>query len=70
MVCATSKDSDQPGHRLEYSTSVKLLTEHHLEILNMFGRVFLGRLSTKQRIMCLAQGYNAVLPVRQEPATP
>ena len=34
VVCATSKGSDQPAHTrlcklLEYSTSVKLLTEYH-----------------------------------------
>ena len=30
----------------------------------MSGQVFLGLTSTKQRIMCLAQGHNAVPPVR------
>ena len=35
----------------------------------MSGLVFLGLTSTKQRIKCLAQGYNAVAPVRLEPAT-
>ena len=45
MVCATSKASDQPVHtrglitafasRFEYSMSVKLLTEHHLEFLSL-----------------------------------
>ena len=40
MVCATSKGSDQPAHthnliRIEYSLSVKLLTEHHLEFLSI-----------------------------------
>ena len=35
----------------------------------MSGRFFLGRTSTKQGIMCLAQGHNAVTPVRLEPAT-
>ena len=34
------------------------------------GRIFLGWTSTKQGIMCLAQGHNAVHPVRLEPATP
>ena len=38
--------------------------------LDMLGRVFLGRASTKQGLMCLAQGHNAVTPVRLEPATP
>ena len=40
MVCATSKASDQPAQAdqslclsLEYSMTVKLLTEHHLELL-------------------------------------
>ena len=33
MVCATSKGSDQPAHTLEYSMSVKLLTERHLELI-------------------------------------
>ena len=41
VVCATSKASDQPVHMqsdqslclsLKYSTTVKLLTEHHLEL--------------------------------------
>ena len=36
----------------------------------MSGRVFLGLTSTKQRIKCLAQGYNAVAPVRLKPTTP
>ena len=44
MVCATSKASDQPAYAqtdqsfcwsLEYSMHVKLLTEHHLEILRL-----------------------------------
>ena len=33
----------------------------------MLGRVFLGRTSTKQGLMCLAQGHNTVMPVRPEP---
>ena len=43
-VCATSKASDQPAHmrslirafgsRLNYSMTLKLLTEHHLEFLS------------------------------------
>ena len=41
MVCATSKASDQPAHTpclsLEYSMTVKLLTEHHLEFLRLKG---------------------------------
>ena len=37
MVCATSKGSDQPAHTLEYSMSVKLLTEHHLVFLSLTG---------------------------------
>ena len=46
MVCATSKASDQPALTrslirlclsLEYSMSVKLLTEHHLEFLSLKG---------------------------------
>ena len=36
----------------------------------MSGRVFLGWTSTKQGLMCLAQGQNAVTPVRPKPATP
>ena len=35
----------------------------------MPGQVFLGLTSTKQRTRCLAQGHNAVAPVRIEPAT-
>ena len=34
------------------------------------GRVFLGWTSTKLGLMCLAQGHNAVTPVRLEPAAP
>ena len=30
----------------------------------MLGQVFLGRTSTKHGLMCLAQGHNAVMPVR------
>ena len=36
----------------------------------MLGRVFLGWTSTKQRLMCLAQGHNTLMPVRLEPVTP
>ena len=37
VVCATSKASDQPSlcKSLEYSMTVKPLTEHHLEFLNL-----------------------------------
>ena len=34
------------------------------------GRVFLGWTVTKLGLMCLAQGHNAVTPVRLEPAAP
>ena len=34
----------------------------------MLGWVFLGLTSTKQGLMCLAQGQNAVTPVRLEPS--
>ena len=46
MVCATSKASDQPAHMrslvracwsIEYSISIKLLTEHHLESFSLTG---------------------------------
>ena len=37
VVCATSKVSDQSAHTLEYSMSVKLLTQHHLEVLSLTG---------------------------------
>ena len=44
VVCATSKGSDQPaqsdqslGLSLEYSMTVKLLTEHHLEFPSLKG---------------------------------
>ena len=43
VVCATSKASDQTAHTsdfcvsLEYSRSVKILTEHHLEFLSLTG---------------------------------
>ena len=30
----------------------------------------MGRTSTKQGLMCLAQGHNVVTPVRLKPATP
>ena len=36
----------------------------------MSGQVFLGRISTKQGLMCLAPGHNTVMPVRLELATP
>ena len=36
-VCATSKGSDQPVHSLEYSMTVKLLTEHNLKCLSLKG---------------------------------
>ena len=35
----------------------------------MSRHVFLGQTSTKQGLICLAQGHNAVTPVRLEPAT-
>ena len=34
------------------------------------GQVFLGWTSTKQGLMCLAQGHNKVTPVRLKPAAP
>ena len=34
----------------------------------MQGRVFLGWTSTKLGLMCLAQGHNAMTPLRLEPA--
>ena len=38
VVYTTSKASDQPVHTLlEYSMSVKLLTEYHLEFLSLKG---------------------------------
>ena len=47
VVCETSKASDQPAHmrslirafarRLNRYMSVKLLTEHHLEVLSLRG---------------------------------
>ena len=47
VVCATSKASDQPANKrslirafcksLNYSLTVKLLTEHHLEFLSLKG---------------------------------
>ena len=46
VVCAPSKASDQPAHTqsdqslcfsLEYTMSVKLLIEHHLEVLSLKG---------------------------------
>ena len=37
---------------------------------SMSGPVFLGCTSTKQELMCLAQGHNTVAPVRLEPTTP
>ena len=46
VVCATSKASDQPAltqtdqshcKSLDYSMSVKLLTEHHFEFLSLIG---------------------------------
>ena len=36
----------------------------------MLGQVFLGWASTQQGLMCLAQGHNAVTPVKLEPVTP
>ena len=35
----------------------------------MSGCVFLDLTSSKQGLMCLAQGHNAVMPVRLQPAT-
>ena len=47
VVCATSKDSDQPAHtrslirafasRLNIYTSVQQLTDHHLEFVSLKG---------------------------------
>ena len=36
----------------------------------MLGRVFLGWTSTKQGLMCLAQGHNTMMSVRLQPITP
>ena len=38
--------------------------------LVMSGRIFMGLPSTKQGLLCLAQGHNTVTPVRLEPPTP
>ena len=35
----------------------------------MLRLVFMGKTSTKQGLMCLAQGHNARTPVRLNPAT-
>ena len=37
VVCVTGNASDQPAQMLEYSMSVKLLTEHYLEFLSLIG---------------------------------
>ena len=46
---------------------------HHLcpsqQFFSHVGQVFLGLTSTKQGLMCLAQGYNAVSPIRLKLAT-
>ena len=39
-------------------------------IFQLCRRVFLGLTSTKLGLMCLAQGQNAVTPVRLEPVAP
>ena len=36
----------------------------------MSGRVFLGLTNIKQGFMCLAQGHNAVTPLKLKPTTP
>ena len=51
VVCVTSKGSDQPAHQslcesLQYSMSVKLLTEHHLEFLSLKGGCTCSSVST------------------------
>ena len=45
-----------------------LLPINNLSVIK--GRVFLGWTSTKLGLICLAQGHNAVRPVRLEPAAP
>ena len=45
----------------------------HVSVNNfsaMSGHVYLGLTNTKQGLMCLAQGYNAVPPMRLEPTSP
>ena len=37
VVCVTSKDSDQPAHKLTHFMTLKLLTEHNLEFLSLKG---------------------------------
>ena len=39
-------------------------------LLVVVGLVYLGRTSTKQGLMCLAQGHNSVTLVGLEPTTP
>ena len=55
VVCATSKDSDQPVHTRSLISafasrlnifSVKLLTEHHLELLSFIGGCTVSSWST------------------------
>ena len=63
VVCATTKTSVQPAHlrslirafaNLEYSMTVKLLTEHHLELLSLKGGC-LGR-SASTLVKCQIVG--------------
>ena len=80
-ACAYAQTDQRLCWSLEYSRSVKLVTEHHLEFLSLKGGCTGSSESTlvkmphcwKSRVaaqMCLAQKHNTVTPVRLEPAAP
>ena len=57
----------------EFPTSCLFDLIHYFPVNNlsvMSGRVFLGWTSTKQGLMCFAQGHYAVTRMRLKPATP
>ena len=61
-----NKNADQPLHLC--FCLILYVPVNNFSVMS--GQVFLALTSTKQRIKCLAQGHNAVPPVRLEPTTP
>ena len=68
---ASEKPADQDQHFFQLCLFVwfdSLRPSQQFSVMS--GQVFLGWISTKQGLMCLAQGHNVVMPLRLEPAIP
>ena len=71
VTCLPRYAQDKTAYNAQLAYFVWFATLHPSQQFSvMSGQVFLGWTSTKQRLMCLAQGHNAVTLVRLEPSTP